>query len=195
MTSEKKRTRLYSRRGDLGKTSLAFGPRVGKDHRRIVLSGALEELSAQIGWVRALEVDPDVDRVLKRLLFRIHEVQTEVLSVTPAKLAVKLVVENDIRAIERVIDVWDAKLNPAPKSLIPGGCKTGAAIQIARTLCRRAERRACALLRFDPSFSPRVGAWLNRVGDLLWVLARFENSRLNFREESFSACEDDPDLF
>ena len=76
MTSEKKRTRLYSRRGDLGETSLAFGPRVGKDHRRIVLSGALEELSAQIGWVRALEVDPDVDRVLKRLLFRIHEVQT-----------------------------------------------------------------------------------------------------------------------
>ena len=195
MTSEKKRTRLYSRRGDLGETSLAFGPRVGKDHRRIVLSGALEELSAQIAWVRALEVDPDVDRVLKRLLFRIHEVQTEVLSVTPAKLAVKVVAENDIRAIEHVIDAWDAKLEPAPKSLIPGGSRTGAAIQLARTLCRRAERRACALLRFDPSFSPRVGAWLNRIGDLLWVLARFENSRFHFREESFSACEDDPYLF
>lgn len=189
MEKEIKRTRLYSRRGDLGETSLLYGPRVGKDHRRIELAGTIEELIARIGWVRALGVDSDVDKVLKRLVYRLREVEGEALSITPVMFEVRIVTEADIKAIEKVIDQWDAKLAPRRigfmSDCIPGGTVVASALFIARTDCRRCERRACALLRFDPEFSPRVGTWLNRVVDLLYVLARFENMRKGVVEEEY----------
>ena len=191
----KKRTRLYSRRGDLGETSLLFGPRVGKDHRRIELLGTIDELSSQLGHARAIGVDPEVDRILRRLQYRLYVVGTEVASTNPAKFEVKLVRESDVKAVERVIDIWDAKLEPTRVFILPSGTQSSTCLHIARSICRRAERRACALLRFDPSFSPRVGAWLNRIGDLIFVLARFENLRLGVHEEFAEDRHEDADLF
>lgn len=189
MEHERKRTRIYSRRGDLAETSLLIGPRVGKDHRRIELSGTIEVLSARIGWARSLGLDEGVDKVLKRLLFRLRQVEGEALSKSPAKFEVRIVTEDDIKAIERVIDEWDAKLPPRRYGFmtdrLPGGSCAASALFLARTDCRRCERRSCALLRFDPEFSPRVGAWLNRVSDLLYVLARFEDLRAGVPEEEY----------
>lgn len=195
MTLKQKRTRIYSRRGDLGETSLLFGPRVGKDHRRIVLLGVLDEFSVWLSWARGCGVDTEVERVLRRLQFRICEVGDEVATIMPVKFNVKVVSEDDIKAVEKIIDIWDLKLEPKRERVLPGGAKSSVAIQIARTICRRAERRACALLRFDPSFSPKVGSWLNRVGDLLTVLARFENMRLGVLEENVASLPREEDLF
>ena len=168
-----KRTRLYSRRGDLGETGLLFGPRVGKDHRRIELTGTLDELSAWLGWARAEGPDPRVDAALDELQRAIFDVGAEVATLTPAKFNVKTVGDA----------AWDAQVEPRREFVVPGGTKSAAALHVARTICRRAERRATALLRFDETFSPRVVAWLNRVGDLLFALARFENARAGRRGE------------
>lgn len=195
MEQERKRPRLYSRRGDLGETSMAFGPRVGKDHRRIELSGVIEELSSLLGVVRAVGVEDETARVLKRLQVRLFEVRQEVLTSAPAKLGIKIVTEADIKAIERVIDLWDARLPSCRTIAIPGGSLSASFIYMAWAECRKAERRACALLRFDPEFSPRVGAWLNRASDLLYVLARLENVRLGVAEETYADSNDGQDLF
>ncbi len=191
----KKKTRVYSRRGDLGETSLLFGPRVGKDHRRIELLGTLDELSSQLGCARSFGVDPEVDRILRRIQYRLYVVGSEVASINPAKYEVKQVRDSDVKAVERVIDLWDLKLEPTRDFIIPFGSHSSTCLHLARALCRRAERRACALLRFDPSFSPRVGAWLNRIGDLIFVLARFENFRLGVREEFVEDFQADSNLF
>lgn len=189
---ERKRIRLYSRRGDLGETSLIYGPRVGKDHRRIELSGTLEELSARLGWIRTLDIDPDVVSVLKRLQFRIAEVKGEVLSITPVKFEVRVVLDADVKSVEKAVDQWDSRGDALRRGFVPSGTRTATALYMALTDCRRAERRACALLRFDPDFSPRVGAWLNRVGDLLLALAKYENSRAGIRED---LVDDEPNDF
>ena len=178
-----KRIRIYSRRGDLGETSLLYGPRVGKDHRRIELLGALDELSAHLGFVRALEIDSDVNENLKLVQRFVYVAGREVASIAPTKLEIRRLSESDITTIEGLIDLWDAKAPPVRAFVLPSGRLPAVSLHVARTICRRAERRACALLRFDSSFSPRVGAWLNRVGDLLFVLARFENYRLGISDE------------
>lgn len=182
MTAQK-RTRLYSRRGDLGETGLLFGPRVGKDHRRIELTGELDELNSWLGWARAEGLDPRVDAVLADLQRAIFDVGAETATLTPVKFEVKIVGDADVKALERAIDDWDARVEPRRGFVAPGGAKSAAALHVARTVCRRAERRAVALLRFDETFSPRVVAWLNRVGDLLFALARFENARAGRRGE------------
>lgn len=186
MEQKPKRTRIYSRRGDLGETSLLFGPRVGKDHRRIELLGVLDELNAQLGCARSLEIDSSVNSVLKRVQLALYLVCVEVSTIEPAKLQVRRIRDEDVKAVERAIDFWDVKLEPTRVFILPSGSRASTAINLARAVCRRAERRACALLRFDSSFSPKVGAWLNRVGDLLFVLARYENFRLDIPEEKIS---------
>jgi|BioPla2DNA2_1021312.scaffolds.fasta_scaffold04994_4 cob(I)alamin adenosyltransferase len=195
MDFKHKKVRIYSRRGDLAETSLQFGPRVGKDHRRIELLGTLDELSSQLGCARAFDIDSEVDRVLRRLQYRLHVVGIEVASINPAKYEVRQISETDIQLVERVIDFWDEKLPPIHAFILPSGTQSASSLNLARSICRRAERRACALLRFDPSFSPRVGAWLNRVGDLIFVLARFENCRLGVSEELAEDRPEDIDLF
>ena len=175
--TEIKRTRLYSRRGDLGETSLLFGPRVGKDHYRVTLLGTLDELNAVVGLARAEGVDAESDQILVRLQRRLFEVGAEVATLTPEKFEVKRVDESNIRELESLIDTQCLKVEPTRAFIMPGGTKSAALLHFARTVCRRAERRATALLRFDPNFSPRVVAWINRVGDLLFVLARYENAR------------------
>jgi len=180
--TEKKRTRLYSRRGDLGETSLLFGPRVGKDHYRVVLLGTLDELNAVLGLARAEGVDPESDKILERLQRRLFEVGAEAATLTPEKFELKRVDETHIRELEELIDATASKVEPTRAFVLPGGAKSAATLHFARTVCRRAERRATALLRFDPDFSPRVVAWLNRVGTALFVLARYENVRLQRAE-------------
>lgn len=171
-SGEPKRVRIYSRRGDLGETSLFAGPRVGKDHPRIEAVGTVDELSSAIGLARSFGLPEPADQVLDRVQRKLIEIGTEITSMTPDRHAVTTVQPEDIRALEELIDTFSAPLPPLTSFVIPGGTPAQAALHVARTVCRRAERRLVALLRADATFPRRLVAWFNRLGDLLFVLSR-----------------------
>ena len=199
MAQQGRTPRIYSRRGDLGETSLTYGPRVGKDHYRIVALGSLDELNAWLGVARTHELDTDVECAVLRLQVRLFDFGEEVASIDPGRQGIKRICDSDVKALERVIDLWNIKLPPTRGFVVPGGSAGAATLHMARAVCRRAERRITALLRFDPTFSPRALAWLNRVGDLLFLLARFENQRLGVEDRlstiRLSLDKDAADLF
>ncbi len=168
-----KRIRVYSRRGDLGETSLFSGPRVGKDHPRIEAVGEVDELSSAIGLARSFGLSASADEILERIQRKLIEVGTEITAMTPGRHAVPTVQPEDIRGLEELIDSLEASLPPLNSFVIPGGTPAVAALHVARTVCRRAERRLVALLRADATFSRRLVAWFNRLGDLLFVLSRY----------------------
>ncbi|MBO7726234.1 MAG: cob(I)yrinic acid a,c-diamide adenosyltransferase [Thermoguttaceae bacterium] len=167
-----KKVRIYSRRGDLGETSLFSGPRVGKDHPRIEAVGTVDELSCAIGLARSFGLPAEADEILERIQRKLIEVGTEITAMTPGRHAVPTIQPEEIRALEELIDSLSESLPPLTSFLIPGGTPPQAALQLARAVCRRAERALVVLLRSDPTFSRRPIAWFNRLGDLLFVLAR-----------------------
>ncbi len=171
-SSQTKKVRIYSRRGDLGETSLFSGPRVGKDHPRIEAVGSVDELSSFLGLARSFGLPAPVDAVLEDVQRKLIEVGTEIAAMTPDRHAVHTIQPEDVRALEKLIDKFSVSLPSIDAFLLPGGPPPQAALQAARAVCRRAERRMVALLRSDAAVSRRLVAWLNRLGDLLFVLAR-----------------------
>ncbi|MDO5565694.1 MAG: cob(I)yrinic acid a,c-diamide adenosyltransferase [Planctomycetia bacterium] len=172
---ENKKRRIYSRRGDLGETSLCFGPRVGKDHKRIAACGDLDELNSWLGLVRTEPLAPGMADLLRGIQQKIFDVSAEVASFTPEKFRIAMVSAEDITRLEEYIDAWDKRLTPLNHFLVPGGCRSAALLQLARAVCRRAERRVVALVRSDETVSRLLIGWLNRLADLLFTLARAEN--------------------
>ena len=170
----KKKPRIYTRRGDLGETSLFSGPRVGKDQKRIVVCGTLDELSSLLGLARAEELLPENAQKILEIQKKLVELSTQIAAMTPTRHEVKTVQRSDVAALEAQIDAISANLPPLKNFILPGANKTSALLHVARTVCRRAERRLVALVRQDETVSKIPIAWLNRLGDLLFVLARTE---------------------
>ncbi|NLG70154.1 MAG: cob(I)yrinic acid a,c-diamide adenosyltransferase [Firmicutes bacterium] len=174
------RARLYTRGGATGETGL-LGPRRGrKDHPRVDAYGAVDELNAHLGWARAecaaVPVLAGLVPVLQRIQRRLLDVGAE-LAVDPqqpAPPAVPMVGAADIAWLEAQIDVHDERLPALRTFVLPGGGRAGAALHTARTVARRAERRVVALSAVEP-VRPEVLAFLNRLSDLLFVLARWAN--------------------
>lgn len=167
--------KIYTRTGDLGKTSLFGGGRVSKHHLRLDAYGTVDELNAILGWVVSLNPDPDAIRKIRRI-------QQE-LFVLGADLATPLNVENsliqrmqapEIQRLEAEIDAWNAELPPLKAFILPGGAQTSAALHMARTICRRAERAVVALADLEP-INEQALRYLNRLSDWLFMLARWEN--------------------
>ena len=183
---DNKRRRIYSRRGDLGETSLYSGPRVGKDHRRIVACGDLDELNSWLGLVRTEALAPGMAAELRFIQTRLFVLGGEIAAMTPDRHKVEMIHPEDVRALEEKIDLWDKKLPPLDRFLIPGGCRSAAMLQVSRAICRRAERNVVALVRSDETVSRTLIAWLNRASDLFFVLARFENRFHGVTDESDS---------
>ena len=172
--------KIYTRTGDSGDTGLFGGGRVGKDHPRVEAYGEVDELNAAIGMARAVELMPRVDEVLvpvQRDLFAIGA-----LLATPDRERMRQQLDKAriddarIAELERAIDECERELTPLAAFIIPGGTPKAAALHVARTVCRRAERRVVALERAEEL--PRlVVVYLNRLSDLLFVLARVANRR------------------
>ena len=169
--------KIYTKTGDSGETSLLGGLRVPKDHLRVAAYGDVDELSAALGMVRVFTGSSALGRLLascQRDLFAVgaqladptHEVANR-----RAKAAVRTA---HIRRLERAIDTRDARLPTLDAFILPGGSKTGALLHLARTTCRRAERAVVTLSR-GADVDPRIVAYLNRLADLLFVLAREAN--------------------
>ncbi|MBI4703067.1 MAG: cob(I)yrinic acid a,c-diamide adenosyltransferase [Deltaproteobacteria bacterium] len=173
-------TRVYTRAGDAGQTSLIGGSRVSKHHPRVEACGAVEELNACIGLARQeLRVLPAASLDLGELAGILLRVQHELFNLGSALAAPgaqapparPCVTERDVAALEADIDRYNAALAPLASFVLPGGCRAGATLQLARTVCRRAERAAVALAA-GHEVEPALLAYLNRLGDALFVWGR-----------------------
>ncbi len=172
--------RIYTRTGDKGDTGLFGGGRVPKNDPRVEAYGSVDELNAAIGLARAIEPMPRIDEVLvpiQRDLFAIGA-----LLATPDREKMKQHLDKAriddarITQLERAIDEGDDELEPLKAFIIPGGTPKAAALHVARTVCRRAERRVVDLQAMTELPTLTI-IYLNRLSDLLFTLARVANKR------------------
>jgi cob(I)alamin adenosyltransferase len=177
--------KIYTKTGDEGETGLLGGTRVGKDHPRVAAYGDVDEASAVLGVVRARTDDAALRRLLgslQRDLFALGAQLADPTARVAARKAKAAIDEKSVKRLESEIDAREKELPALAAFILPGGSETGALLHLARTVCRRAERSVVALTRQE-SVDPRVVVYLNRLSDLLFVLARFENHRLEKPEE------------
>jgi cob(I)alamin adenosyltransferase len=167
---------IYTRTGDGGETGLLGGLRVGKDAARVEAFGAIDELNCVLGLVRAEPLPQPVDRLLERVQQELFDLGAELAAPDPAARPAPAIGQEHVAALEADLDRLDARLPPLARFVLPTGSRAGAALHVARAVCRRAERRTVALRRLGQGpVSPAILAYLNRLGDLLFVLARTVN--------------------
>jgi len=170
--------KIYTRTGDAGETSLFDGTRVSKADPRVAAYGHVDELNAVLGVARAAARDPWIDGCLDRIqieLFAVGAALADPTSrVSPRISRARLDADATTR-LERWIDEAEAELPPLTRFLVPGGSPGGAALHLARTVCRRAERDVVSL--GADAVDATVVTYLNRLSDLLFVLARLANAR------------------
>lgn len=168
-------SRIYTRTGDTGETGLFGGERVPKDHVRVSAYGTVDELNSVLGVALALELPEAVSQVVTRLQSLLFELGAE-LATPPNKTSKSLgVTEEDIVWMERAIDAAEADLPPLRSFILPGGVPSAAMLHQARTVCRRAERLVVKLHRLEANLPLQPVKALNRMADLLFVLARQAN--------------------
>ena len=172
--------KIYTRTGDAGQTGLFGGGRVYKDDPRVEAYGEVDELNAFLGAARAVEVMPRIDEVLvptQRDLFSIGALlATPNLEKMHDHLAKAQIDDARIVSLEKEIDACDRELEPLRAFIVPGGTPKAASLHIARTVCRRAERRVIHLQK-EVEIPQIVVVYLNRLSDLLFTLARVANTR------------------
>ena len=171
-------TKVYTRTGDDGTTGLGGGQRVPKDSPRIEAYGTVDELNSQIGVVQSLGVNEAIAEPLRGIQNDLFHLGSDlcILEEDKQRLSVPRIEERHVVALERLMDSLSEELSPLENFILPGGTPSAAALHVARTVCRRAERLVLALSRREP-----VGEWtvtyLNRLSDALFVMARHENKR------------------
>lgn len=168
--------RIYTRTGDRGETGLIGGQRVPKDDPRVEAYGAVDELNASLGAARALTRETDLLEVFERIQHRLFDLGAELAAPRSGTAAPSAITESEVKVLEGVIDLYQETLPPLREFILPAGSPLGAALHVARTVCRRAERRAVTLARRE-AVNPEVVRYLNRLSDLLFVLARVGNDR------------------
>lgn len=168
--------KIYTRQGDDGTTGLLYGGRVRKDSDQPIAYGDVDEAQAAIGWARAQAgPDSDLDRILIHILRDLWVLMAELATLPENRhkleSGVSLVTQEMIEDLERYIDECSEKFNAPTEFVIPGQNLPSAALDIARTVVRRAERTALKV-HADNSL---VGPYLNRLSDLMWMLARWQD--------------------
>jgi cob(I)alamin adenosyltransferase len=176
--------KIYTRTGDQGDTSL-IGSRVRKDDPRVVAYGEVDELNAALGLAKAEAADAalaDLLRGIQKDLFAIGARLADPASRALEARGKEPVTAGRIDELERAIDQSEADLPPLRSFILPGGNRLGASLHVARTVCRRAERCVVSLSA-QTSIDPLVLVYLNRLSDLLFVLARLANHRAGCTED------------
>jgi len=175
--------KIYTREGDNGETSLFDGRRVSKSDLRVEAYGEIDEVSAAIGVAMASGVGPDIAAMLEtvaRDLFAVGGRLADPDHKVAARVEKTAVGPAEVRRIEEWIDRLEAELPPLRRFILPGGSPAGAALHLARTVCRRAERRIAALGPDEVDGALR--AYVNRLSDFLFVAARAVNRRAGVPE-------------
>ena len=176
--------KIYTKTGDLGETSLLGGTRVPKDHLRVAAYGEVDETNAALGAARAL-AEPPLERLLfsiQKDLFAIGAQLADPTHRVAARRAKAAITAAHVRRLEKAIDAREERLPPLRSFVLPGGTPAAALLHQARSVCRRAERSVVTLAR-EADVDPRIVVYLNRLSDLLFVLARFENHRAGLDED------------
>jgi cob(I)alamin adenosyltransferase len=171
------KSKLYTRTGDQGQTALYGGGRVGKDHLRVEAYGSVDELNSALGVAVSFLRQRRVIAALQSIQNELFNIGAELASESgprAEKGRLFLDPEGKIAALERLIDEYDAKVPPLRTFILPSGSQAGALLHLARGVCRRAERAAVRLSRGE-DVNPHVLTYLNRLSDLLFVLARYVN--------------------
>ena len=173
--------RIYTRTGDGGSTRLASGASVSKTDLRVEAYGAVDETNACVGLARAaLADDPTFDTLLARIQNELFDLGADLA--TPAKPgevegAALRILDSQVARLETEIDTLNAELPALTSFVLPGGTAASAALHLARTVCRRAERDAVRLVEAGQPVSGPAMRYLNRLSDLLFVAARWANDR------------------
>jgi cob(I)alamin adenosyltransferase len=169
--------KIYTRTGDDGTTGLLGKARVPKHDPRVEAYGSVDELNAVLGVAHAADTGRVFGERLPAFQATLFQLGAE-LATTDADMLARLarVAADDVTALEREIDHFEAELAPLTQFVLPGGAPLAAALHHARTVCRRAERRVTALAARE-AVNPHVVHWLNRLADLLFVMARVANAR------------------
>jgi cob(I)alamin adenosyltransferase len=174
--------KIYTKTGDKGDTSLFGGQRVPKDALRIEAYGTVDELNSALGVVRADNANSGIDKILGQIQNQLFNLGADLA--TPRaneKKSIKRIEPKEVHALEKFIDSLEPKLKPLRSFILPGGLPTAARLQLARTVCRRAERIVVRLSR-NEDIGEHITVYLNRLSDLLFVLARYANHVANVPE-------------
>jgi cob(I)alamin adenosyltransferase len=170
--------RIYTKTGDSGETSLFDNSRVLKSHPRVDAYGEVDELNACLGLARAFGIAPDLDLVLdaiQRELFAVGSRLADPTTRVAGRIEKAFVQKENVERLEGLIDQFEAALPPLKRFILPGGSVAGAWLHLARTVCRRAERRVVGL--GEDAVEPILVVYLNRLSDLLFVMARTASHR------------------
>lgn len=179
-------TRVYTKTGDAGETSLVDGSRVSKAHERVAAYGDVDELNsllrlARVGLADAQLADAQLDAALGKIQNELFIVGADLAS--PLTIQVPRVDETHISELEQLIDSLLEELEPLREFILPGGTQLGASLHLARTVARRAERSIVTLAARE-EINEQALIYLNRLSDLLFVMARVANQRAGVREQA-----------
>lgn len=167
--------KIYTKTGDKGQTSLFDGTRVDKDDIRVESYGTLDELNSYIGLCTNYAKKEDLE-VLRSIQIKLFSVSGELATKEEGKYK-NIVKEEDVKNLEEIIDEYIQKIDKMDAFIVPGTSLISANLHIARTICRRAERRIYTLSKVD-SVSPILLKYVNRLSDLLYAIARYNESEL-----------------
>lgn len=165
---------IFTKLGDAGETSLIGGCRVKKNDQRIEAYGTVDELNAVLGMVRAQTKNKTINNVLKQVQHRLFTIGAELASLdTKNVMKIPVIKEKDLNELENAIYTTEKKLPKQKSFILPNGTQNATLLHLARTVCRRAERRVVECSEFKPD--PNLLKYLNRLGVLLFLFARLEN--------------------
>ena len=175
--------KIYTRTGDSGETSLFDGTRVPKSEARVSTYGEVDELNAFLGLARAATADAQLAAMLESIqrdLFALGSRLADPSHKIAGRVTKAVLTPEDIARLEGWIDTLESELPPLRRFILPGGAAAGAALHVARTVCRRAERAMAGL--GSGAFEPELLTYVNRLSDLLFVMARAVNHRAGLAE-------------
>jgi len=168
--------KIYTRTGDDGETGLLGGLRVSKAHQVIEVCGTLDETNCWLGLVRSESIDSAIDELLEQIQNDLFDIGSQIAaSLADSSPSVEVPSER-IAELESAIDHWDSTVPPLQAFILPSGGQAGCRLHMARSVCRRAERQLVSLLEsLDAKALATESVYLNRLSDLLFVLARSVN--------------------
>ncbi len=174
-------TKIYTKSGDKGSTSLYSGQRVSKDSPRVSAYGDIDELNSILGVIRSQTVHDKIAEVIIEIQSTLMSIGAELSSTVP-QVDFEVVTSSNVDFLERQIDVISEKLEKMDSLVLPGGGKTASFLHLARAICRRAERSIVHLNSLSEEVSHWILVYINRLSDFLFVLARLSNQLENIKE-------------